>query len=187
MPREWDTALMTPGQRMRKECETRLRQLVTADERIVAVGTADEFPEPTGDLGVQGRWRFLLVTSERLLFADWSKPDRPHEDITFDEVARWADGVQYHRYAITMTHPPLTRDEFVSAHRFLWFKWGDASKPGSRSSTTLRFSHRDTAAAKSLRAALEQRHVPHETLLLKEVSREERTRGSHVTLTPDRR
>lgn len=172
---------------MRKECETRLRRLVPADEQVIAVGTADEFLEPTGDLGVQGQWRFLLVTSERLLLADWSKPDRPHEDIAFDEVVRWADELQYHRYAMTLSHPPLIRHELVPAHRFLWFAWGNASEPWTRTTTTLRFSHRETATARALRAALEDRHVLHEALLLNEVSREERTRGSHVQLRPDRR
>jgi hypothetical protein len=175
---------MTPGQQMRKECDARLRALVSADEQVLAVGTADEFREPQGDLGVQGQWRFLLVTSSTLLFANWAKPDAPHEEITFDEVTRWADGTQYHRYVITLTHPPMTRQEHVPAHRVLWFAWGNAFEIRTRTTTTVRFSHRGTAAAKALRAALEERRIAHHSLVLEEVSREERTRGSQFLLKP---
>ncbi len=176
----WQTLSMTPGQQMRKECEARLRALVSADEQALAVGTADEFREPQGDLGVQGQWRLLLVTNSRLLFANWAKPHALHEEIAFDEVTQWADGTQYHRYVITLTHLPMTRHEHVPAHRVLWFAWGNAFKLRTRITTTLRFSHRGTAAAEALNAALEERNIAHYSLVLKELSREERTRGSHV-------
>lgn len=63
---------------MRKECEARLRGVIRPGDRPVAVGTVDEFPQRTGDFGVQGRWRFLVVTKQRILLADWSRPDEPH-------------------------------------------------------------------------------------------------------------
>lgn len=175
---------MTAGQDMRKDCEARLRALVRDDERVVAVGTADELPQASGDLSSSGSWRFLVVTTERLLFADWSKPDQPHEQIAFDEVDRWADGTQYHRYVITLNHPAISREERVPAHRLLWLEWGNTFEARSRTQTTLRFSHRDTDAGSALRAALKERKIPHEPLMLPEVSREERTRGSHAELRP---
>lgn len=173
---------MTSGQRMRRECEARLRALAGEGEEVVAVGTADEFAEPSGDLGVQGHWRFLVVTNRRLLFADWSTSDAPHEEIAFGEVPWWADGTQYHRYVVTLAHPPLSRNEWAPAHRFLGMEWGNAYKPRRRTQTALRFSHRDTAAAKALRHALHERGVPHEALTLTEIPREERIRGSRVEL-----
>ncbi len=176
--------MTTAGQDMRKDCEARLRGLVRDDERVVAVGTADEFPPASGDFSSQGSWRFLVVTTDRLLFADWSEPHQPHEEITFDEVTRWADGTQYHRYVMTLNHPVITRKKRVPAHRLLWFQWGSVLEPRSRTQTTLRFSHRDTDAAGALRVALYERKIPHESLMLPEVSREERTRGSHVELRP---
>lgn len=164
--------------------EERLRRLVPAGEDVVAVGAADEFPDDAEDFGGQGHRRFLVVTMQRLLVTDWSRSGAD-EEIVFDELGKWADGTQYHRYVVTLTHPSMTRNERVPAHRFLWFEWGDAYEPRSRSTTTLRFSHRDTAAATALRLALQAGGASHEALALKEVSREERTRGSHMVLTAE--
>lgn len=77
---------------MQRRCQERLRSLVADDETVLAVGAADEFARPAGDLGVQGQWRTFVVTGGRLLFADWSRPQDPHEEIVFDQVKeleRW--------------------------------------------------------------------------------------------------
>lgn len=176
---------MTPGQEMRKECEARLRALVSDHEDVLAIGLADEFPEPLGDLGGQGKWRLLVATSERLLSADWSKPERSHEEIGFADVSAWFDGMQYHRYIMTLQHPPMTGEERLPAHRFGPFRSRDRSSTIVRTTTTLRFSQRDTDVAKALRAVLRERDLPHGELPLVELSREERTRGSHVELRPE--
>lgn len=176
---------MSEGTDMQRRCEERLRSLVADDETVLAVGAADEFAQPAGDLGVQGRWRTLVVTEKRLLLADWSRPQDPHEEITFDQVKGWSDGSQYHRYVICLKHPPMTRMEWAPAHRFLGLEWGNAREPRTRTTTTLRFSHRETEAAKALRTVLGARAVSHGELSLPEVSREERTRGSHVELRPE--
>jgi hypothetical protein len=85
---------------MKNDCEARLRASIADEEPVVAVGTADEFPQASGDLRVQGHWRFLLVTTRRLLFADWSKPDAlraalherniPHQTLALPEISREA-------------------------------------------------------------------------------------------------
>lgn len=167
---------------MQKRCRERLRNLVADDEAVLAAGSADEFAEPSGDLGVQGQWRMLVVTESRLLLADWSRPQDPHEEIAFDEVTGWSDGSQYHRYVICLEHPPMIRMEWAPAHRFLGLESGNAREPRSRTTTTLRFSHRDTDAAKALREVLTDVAVTHGELSLPKMSREERTRGSHVEL-----
>ena len=171
---------------MKEECEARLRRLVTANERVLAVGTADEFKEPRGDLGVQGRFRFLVVTNGRLLFANWARPRASHEEIRWDDVTGWADGTQYHRYVMTLRHPPMTRLEKETAHKFLWIQWGTSLRPHTRSTTTLRFSQRHTDAANALRAQLEEIAIPHRKILLEEPSRSERTARSHALTRPTR-
>ena len=173
---------MSAGRDLRNRFEARLRSHVTNNEPVLAVGTAEEFPSAAADFSGQGSFRFLLVTAQRLLFGDWSRPEQPYEDIVFDDVTRWSDGTQYHRYVVSLQHGPLTRDEWAPAHTILWFRWGGSTRPRTRTSTTLRFSHREAKAARALRKALSERGRPHETLLLPEVAREQRLRGSQAEL-----
>lgn len=112
-------------------------------------------------------------------------PDSRHHEIALEEVSRWADGTQYNCYAVVLSHPPMARREHQPAHRFLWFKWGNASAERQRTTTIFRFSRRDTKAAQALRTALEQRNIPHQALQLDEVSREQRTRGSRAVVRPN--
>ncbi|MDP9233717.1 MAG: hypothetical protein M3P01_04085, partial [Actinomycetota bacterium] len=86
---------MSPGTRMKKDCEGRLRELVPANETISAVGTAQELRTLVPDIGSGTGSTFLVVTPRRVLFAPWVSSRQPDEQIVFDEVARWADGVQY--------------------------------------------------------------------------------------------
>jgi hypothetical protein len=173
---------MSPGTRMMKECEVRLRGLVPADETVVAVGTAEELRALGPDIGSGGGWTFIVATPERLLFARWAQPQRPHEEIRLDEVTRWASGTQYNCAALVLTHPPMTRRQRVPAHRILWFKWGNAEADVTRTQTIFRFSRPDTQVAKALHTALSTRKVAHESLHFEERTREERTRGSHAVL-----
>jgi hypothetical protein len=175
---------MSPGTRMKKECELWLSGLVAADETVVAVGTAEELRSLGPDIGSGGGWTFIVVTPERLLFARWAQPQRPHEEIRLDEVTRWASGTQYNCEALVLTHPPMTRRQWVPAHRILWFKWGNAEADVTRTQTTFRFSRPHTQVAKALHAALSARKVAHASLHFEERSRDERTRGSHAPLLP---
>ena len=100
---------------MKKECEARLRGLVPPDEPIAAVGTAEELRSLGPDIGSGGGWTFIVVPSERLLFAPLGSPQKPHEEIPLDDVMRWASGTQYNCEALVLTHPPMTRRERVPA------------------------------------------------------------------------
>ena len=173
---------LSPGIRMKRACETRLRDLVPREETIVAVGTAEQLRELGPNIGSGGGWTFVVVTVERLLFAPWGSPGKPHESILLDAVTRWTHGSQYNCHVIVLEHPPMTRKEWVAAHRVLWFKWGDVAAQVTRALTIFRFSRRETEAAKTIRAAMNERNVPDELLQFKERSREERTRGSQVVL-----
>ena len=173
---------MSPGTRMKKDCEAWLRGLVPPDETVVAAGTTEELRSLRSDIGSGGGWTFIVVTSERLLFARWSSHQKSHEEIRLDEVMRWASGTQYNCEALVLTHPPMTRRQRVPAHRILWFEWGNTEADVTRTQTIFRFSRPDTQVAKALHSALSARKVTHEALHFEERSREERTRGSHAVL-----
>jgi hypothetical protein len=167
---------------MRKDCDARLRALVPAGETITAVGTAAELRRLGPDIGSGSGVTFLVVSPLRVLFAPWTPPKQPHEEIRFDEVTRWADGVQYNAYALALTHPPMTRREQVPAHNVLWFHWGNAQADVTRTQTIFRFSRPTTDLAIAMKSLLEDRGLHHHLLSFEERSREERTRGSHARL-----
>lgn len=173
---------MSPGMRLKKECEARLRGLVPTDESIVAVGTAEKLRSLGPDLGSGAGWTFIVVTPERLLFARWGSPEEPHEEIHFDAVTQWASGTQYNCLAVVLTHPPMTRREWVPAHKILWFKWGDVKADVTRTQTIFRFSRPDTQVATAIQADLTARGIPYELLRFAELSREARIGGSRAIL-----
>lgn len=178
---------MTPGTRMRKACEQRLCALVPADEKILAVGTAEYLDSLGPDMGSGGGWTFIVVTSTRVLFAPWRSPEKPHEEIRFEDVLSWSSGTQYNCHAIVLWHRPISRHRRVPAVKILWFEWGNAEAEILRSQTIFRFSRPDAKVAKAIRSVLEERNVPHEVVRFEEVSREERTRGSHAVLHAEER
>ena len=169
---------LSPGPRKKKACEARLRALVPAGETIVAVGTAEELRRTGPDIGSGGGWTFVVVTHTRMLFADWGSPHQPHEEILLDEVTHWEDGKQYNCYALVLGHPDLIRRERVPAHGILWVKWGSVDADIARTQTIFRFSRPETAVAKALRAALEERNLRHVRLRFFEKPREERVSRS---------
>lgn len=77
---------MSLDARAKRDCEARLHGLVSADERVLAVGTAEELREFRGEIGSGGGWTFLVLTARRLLFANWGGTDEPHQEIALDEV-----------------------------------------------------------------------------------------------------
>ena len=173
---------MSPGTRMKKDCEARLRGLVRTDEPIAAAGTAEELDSLGPDIGSGGGFTFVVVTAERVLFAQWDSPQKAHEEIELDDVTRWATGTQYNCEVLVMRHSPMTRRQLVPAHRVLWFEWGKAEAEVTRTETIFRFSRPDTEVADAFHSALSARGVPHEQLHFEERSHKERTRGSHAVL-----
>jgi hypothetical protein len=94
------------GAREKEECEARLRRLVRRDERILAVGTAEELDSLGSEIGSGGGWTFIVVTSQRVLFASWHPPQTPPVEIRLDEVTGWTSGTQNNCEALVLTHPP---------------------------------------------------------------------------------
>lgn len=173
---------LSPGVRDKKACEERLRALAGPGEEVVAVGTAEELRELKRDLGSGGGWTFMVLTDRRVLYAQWGSPQSNHDELQLDSITRWAHGTQYNVYAVMLEHPPRTRVERVPAHNLLWFRWGNARRPVTRTQTIFRFSRKDTEVAKALRWSLEHRQLPVTVLEFHEASREERTLGTQVEL-----
>jgi 4-amino-4-deoxy-L-arabinose transferase-like glycosyltransferase len=165
--------------RGKDDCERRLTALVGEVGQIEAVGTAQQLAALGPEIGSGSGSTFLVVTPERLYFAQWNRPEWPHREIHFDEISSWADGVQYGRYALVLNHPPKDGLEEVIAHHFLWFHWGNVEREVTRTQTIFRFSRKDTKVATAIRKALALHNVRHETVLFPERSRHER-RGSGI-------
>ena len=174
----------SPGIRLKKECEARLRRLVTPEEALMALGTAEELKELGPNVGSGTGWTFVVLTDRRILFAGWGLRDAGHHEIDLSDISAWADGTQYNSYVIALTHSGMQRLERGVAHRFLWFKWGTSRVSVVRTQTIFRFSRRSTKLAAALGRELEDQKLPHQRLRFPEQSREERTGYSHAVLTP---
>jgi hypothetical protein len=64
-----------------------------------------------------------------------------------------------HRYGLFLEHGAIDRLEWIPAHHFLWYSWGNAEEVRAATSTLLAFSHRDTAVARAIREQLKKRGV----------------------------
>jgi hypothetical protein len=125
-----------------------LRAQVEPEETVLVVG-------PAG-----------MVTNRRMLFGwpvaghrragEWA-----HDAVAFDEVTRWSQG-QLHdeRPLLRLEHPSHRRLEWVPAHRFLWFRWGNAAGEMSHEQTTFSFASRRDPVFHSMKERLEHTPVP---------------------------
>src|SRR5439155_8939134 len=123
--------------------EAYLRAHIGPEEAIVAAGPA------------------ALVTDRRILFG-WQLTSTPysgewtHDALTFDEVTRWSEGrLHDDRPLLRLEHPTHRRLERVPAHRFLWFRWGDATAEIPRGETTFRFARLRDPVFRAMRGRLE--------------------------------
>jgi hypothetical protein len=100
----------------------------------------------------------LIVTRERILWM-LEKPQWV-TSLPFSSVTRWTEMAQAHRYAMVLEHRDITRLQWVPAHRFLWWEWGNSEAYIPRNRSILGFSHRDTQAARAIRERLAAHGVP---------------------------
>ena len=126
-------------------------------EQVLAKGTCYDVTEQ-GDEGTVGLCQ-MIVTDRRVL---WT----PAIHFTFLASLPLADietgsetMVDTHRYVIRLSHKPLDRPRDAPAHNLMLFKWGNKVVVRRFRTTGFRFSRRDTAAAKALRAELSSRGV----------------------------
>ena len=160
----------------RDALKERVRARLPAGETVVAQGTAAERRTLGDESSVPET--YLVLTDQRLLLTRMSRSLPADEEISLGTIARWGDGLQYHRYFIAIAHPPFARREHVRS----LVPFMRANREVTRTETILRFSNRNTAVAKALRADLTAREIPHDALALPELTREERTRGSRVLM-----
>jgi hypothetical protein len=106
-------------------------------------------------LGPQG-----LVTPDRVLFAwrlNWPPHvgEWTHDELLFDEITRWSEGRQHdERPILRLDHPAHRRLQWVPAHRFLWFRWGNRTGVLEHGSTEFRFGSRRSSVYLALRGCL---------------------------------
>jgi hypothetical protein len=79
--------------------------------------------------------------------------------VDLDEVTDASERMSAHRYAMTLDHAPVRALRDVPAHRFMTFRWGNATAVLTLSRTRLAFSPRDTEAARAFRDQLARRGV----------------------------
>jgi hypothetical protein len=105
-----------------------------------------------------------LVTDRRILDARQIPPRRGEwtvDPLPFEEITRWTPGERHdHRPILKLEHRPLTRTDRVPARRFLWFTWGDAVGPVTRTTTSFGFGKRTSPILVTMRAELERRKIP---------------------------
>jgi hypothetical protein len=140
-------------------CEAVLGRVVRPGETVVARGRAD-FVRALRDIPVGSGYTFLFVTSERVIWTDYLRPDRVF-DLQFDLLTSFSDAPYQHRCVIRLRHRPVDRVEWAPRWRILWWSWGNAEVARPRIETMFEFSRATTEAANALRSELARRRIPH--------------------------
>jgi hypothetical protein len=143
------------GFRRRLEsCDADLRARLEPDEHVVAVGRCEDVTDP----GSVDGWTFVMVTDRHLRWVPGVSL-RFETAVALDDVTKAYEQISAHRYAMTLHHAPVRALRRVPAHRFMTFRWGNATAVLTLSRTRLAFSRRDTEAARALRDQLARRGV----------------------------
>jgi len=99
-----------------------------------------------------------MVTDRRLRWVPRSLL-RYESEVDLDEITDAFDQMSAHRFAMTLDHTPIRAWRDVPAHRFMTFRWGNATAVRTLGRTTLAFSRGDTEAARALQEQLALRGV----------------------------
>ena len=150
---------MHPYLRERLEsCEAALRAHLEPDEQVIAIGRCEDISDRGGLTQGGAGWTFVMVTDSQLRWVPGVS--LPFESaVELDNVTEAFEQTSAHRYAMTLHHAPVRALRVVPAHRFLGFRWGNATAVLTLSRTRLAFSRRDTEAARALRDQLARRGV----------------------------
>ena len=120
---------------------------------MIAVGRCEDITA-RGDIDSGGAaWTFVMVTNRRLRWVPYVRL-RYETNVDLDRVTAVFEQTSAHRYAMTLHHAPVRALRVVPAHRFLTFRWGNATAVRTLGTTRLAFSRRDTRAARALREQL---------------------------------
>jgi len=160
-----------------------LRGQIEPGETILAVGPirpVSDHPDATQ----------ALITDRRILFG-WRLHWPPHagewthDALAFEEITRWSKGRRHdHRPMLRVEHPTHRRLEWAPAHRFLWFRWGNATAEISHQETTFSFASRRDPVFRATSERLELVDPPQGEPFVEVLpgTREERLGGSRRML-----
>jgi hypothetical protein len=102
-----------------------------------------------------------IVTDRRILFG-WRLRWPPHAGewthnaLAFEEIIRWRKGRRHdQRPMLRVEHPAHRRLEWAPAHRFLWFRWGNATAEIWHQETTFSFASRRDPVFRAMSERLE--------------------------------
>jgi hypothetical protein len=182
MPGDWP--LRVDRRRLRQRAiERRQRWLA---ERDAFLRSSSEPGEPV----IARSSDHPIVTDRRILDArqlhlpprrgDWIVDPLP-----FDEVTGWSLGARHDAGPIVkLEHRARTTIDRVPARRFLWFTWGDAEGPVTRTTTSFGFGRKTNPVLVAMRAELERRELPQGApfVIRPAGTREERTKHSKGAL-----
>jgi hypothetical protein len=134
---------------------------VEPGERVLAQGRAFE---PHGDsfdltMVISGPGCAVVVTERRVLWVGRGD-QRWVRTLAFAVVRSYVEIGQAHRFALSLDHGGIERLQWVPAHRFLGWSWGNAEDLRSVTRSVLGFSRRDTAAARAIRTQLQATGIP---------------------------
>jgi len=139
-------------------CEADLRARLEPDERVIALGRAEDITL-RGDIDSGGAaWTFVMVTDRYLRWVPYCRL-RYVTAVGLDDVTGALDRTSAHRYAIRLRHAEIQALRDVPKRRFLRYQWGNTDAVRRFRITTLAFSRKDTAAALALRAELDRRGI----------------------------
>jgi hypothetical protein len=163
-------------------CEVDLRARLEPDERVMALGRAEDITlRGTIDSGGAG-WTFVMITDRRLRWVPFCRLEYVTA-VDLDEVTGALERTSAHRYAIRLRHGTIRAVRRVPTHRILGFEWGNTDAVRSLDITTIAFSRRDTAAARALREQLATRGVV--LTVVPSPPRKPRGPPSYLVLRPD--
>jgi hypothetical protein len=108
----------------------------------------------------------VIVNDDRIIFAlrlygTRAIPGETRETLRFAEISGWAFGrLHDERPLLRLQHTPRFREEWMPAHQFLRFRWGNATGPVTHRESTLSFNRRSNPALRVIAARLEADAVP---------------------------
>ena len=141
-----------------ESCEADLRARLDPDEQVIAVGRCEDVTDRGGVDQRGAGWTFVMVTDRHLRWVPGVSL-RFETAVDVDDVTEALEQISAHRYAMTLHHAPVRALRQVPAHRFMTFRWGNATALRTLTRTMLAFSRRDTDAARALREQLARRGV----------------------------
>jgi hypothetical protein len=140
------------------ECEEHLRARLEPNERVIAVGRAEDVTLRGGIDSGGATWTFVMVTDRHLRWVPHCRL-RYATAVSLDDVTGVLERSSAHRWAIRLRHGTVRALREVPKHRFLTYQWGNIDAVRSLRFTTFAFSRRDTKAARALREQLARRGI----------------------------